>query len=151
MGEIRREMEARRFLDVAGAKLTGSDRYKLHWCLRLRIPKSALPPYASARAKSILFDPHRPARPERSSVAEPLRANRSLLHRSKVWPYSMTSSVMVSSIAGTSRPGVFAVFRFMTSSKCVGCSICRSLGLAPLRILSTYVAARRHIPGSLEP
>jgi hypothetical protein len=30
MGEIRREMEARRFLDVAGAnKLTGSDRYKL--------------------------------------------------------------------------------------------------------------------------
>jgi hypothetical protein len=60
MGEIRREMEARRFLDVAGAKLTGSDRYKLHWCLRLRIPKSALPPYASARAKSILFDPHRP-------------------------------------------------------------------------------------------
>jgi hypothetical protein len=34
-------------------------------------------------------------------------------------------------------------FRFMTSSNLVGCSTGNSAGLAPLRILSTYVALRR--------
>jgi hypothetical protein len=41
--------------------------------------------------------------------------------------------------------GARALFRFITSSNLVGCSTGRSLGLAPLRILSTYVAARRQL------
>jgi hypothetical protein len=40
-------------------------------------------------------------------------------------------------------PSASAVLRLTTSSNFVGCSIGRSPGLAPLRILSTYVAARR--------
>jgi hypothetical protein len=49
------------------------------------------------------------------------------------------------------RPSVWAVFRLMTSSKVVGCSTGSSAGLAPLRILSTYVAARRLPSGLLGP
>ena len=41
------------------------------------------------------------------------------------------------------RPSALAVLRLMTSSNFVGCSTGRSAGLAPLRILSTYSAARR--------
>ncbi len=44
---------------------------------------------------------------------------------------------------GIVMPSAFAVFRFTTSSNLVGCSIGRSPGLAPFRILSTYPAARR--------
>jgi hypothetical protein len=41
------------------------------------------------------------------------------------------------------RPSAWAVFRLITSSNVVGCSMGRSAGLAPLRILSTYAAAQR--------
>ena len=34
-------------------------------------------------------------------------------------------------------PNAFAVFKFMTSSNFVGCSIGKSAGFAPFRILST--------------
>ena len=43
------------------------------------------------------------------------------------------------------RPSAFAVLRLVTNSNVVGCSTGRSSGSAPLRISSTYVAARRHI------
>ena len=49
--------------------------------------------------------------------------------------YSITSSARASSVAGTVSPSAFAVFRLMTSSNLVGCSIGRSAGLAPFRIL----------------
>jgi hypothetical protein len=48
-------------------------------------------------------------------------------------------------------PSAWDVFRLMTSSNVVGCSTGRSAGLAPFRILSTYVAARRSRSGMLGP
>jgi hypothetical protein len=59
--------------------------------------------------------------------------------------YSITWSARASSVAGTSMPSVLAVLRLITSSYLVGCSTGISAGLAPLRILSTYTAARRYI------
>jgi hypothetical protein len=56
----------------------------------------------------------------------------------------ITSSARSSNEGGIVSPSAFAVFRLITNSNLVGCSIGRSPGLAPLRILSTYVAARRH-------
>ena len=56
--------------------------------------------------------------------------------RSKQRRYSITSSARASTVAGTSRPSALAVLRLMTNSNLVGCSIGRSAGLAPLRILS---------------
>src|SRR5215813_11331446 len=49
----------------------------------------------------------------------------------------ITSSARASSDGGTVRPALLAVFRLMRSSSRVGCSTGRSLGFAPLRILST--------------
>jgi hypothetical protein len=49
--------------------------------------------------------------------------------------YSMTSSARASSDCGTAIPSAAAVFTLITSSNLVGCSIGRSAGLAPLRIL----------------
>src|SRR5262245_25288067 len=57
-------------------------------------------------------------------------------------PHSITSSARASTVGGIVRPSAFAVLRLMTSSNLVGCSTGRVAGLAPLRILSTYVAAR---------
>src|SRR5215813_9129614 len=51
--------------------------------------------------------------------------------------HSITSSVRVSSVGGTSRRSAFAVVRFTTRSNLVGCSTGRSPGFAPRRILST--------------
>src|SRR5262250_3194513 len=58
--------------------------------------------------------------------------------------YSVTSSAMASSVCGILRPSALAVLRLMTSSNLDGCSTGRSEGFAPLRILSTYPAARRY-------
>src|SRR5262249_15322371 len=57
--------------------------------------------------------------------------------------YSITSSARASSVGGTVMPSALAVFILMTSWKRVGCSIGKSAGWAPLRILSTYTAALR--------
>jgi hypothetical protein len=57
--------------------------------------------------------------------------------------YSITSSARASSVGGTVRPSALAALRLITNSNLVGCSIGRSVGLAPLRILSTSPAARR--------
>src|SRR5439155_3709769 len=57
--------------------------------------------------------------------------------------HRITSSAWNSSVGGIIRPRTWAVFMLMTNSNCIGCSIGRSPGLAPLRILATYVAARR--------
>ena len=55
--------------------------------------------------------------------------------------HSITSSARARSAAGTVMPSALAVFILMTSWKRVGCSIGKSAGWAPLRILSTYTAA----------
>src|SRR5262249_6282796 len=56
--------------------------------------------------------------------------------------YSITWSARCSRDCGIVRPRALAVLRLMTSSNFVGCSTGRSAGLAPFRILSTYVALR---------
>src|SRR5262249_43379212 len=65
--------------------------------------------------------------------------------------YWMTSSARPSTDGGIVRPRALAVLRLMTNSNFVGCSTGKSAGLAPLRILSTYVAARRNKEERLAP
>src|SRR4029453_11851239 len=50
--------------------------------------------------------------------------------------YWMTSSARTSNDCGMVRPSAFAALRLTTSSNLVGCSIGKSAGLVPLRILS---------------
>src|SRR6266446_5212460 len=59
----------------------------------------------------------------------------------------ITSSARCSSGCGIVRPSTLAVLRLITSSNFVGCSMGRSAGFAPLKILSTYTAACRYISG----
>ena len=47
-------------------------------------------------------------------------------------------------LRGTSRPSAFAVLRLITSSYLVGACTGRSAGFSPLRMRSTYPAARRY-------
>src|SRR5215475_9201290 len=54
-----------------------------------------------------------------------------------------TRSALASTFGGIIRPICLAVLRLITNSNFVGCSTGRSAGLAPFKILSTYVAARR--------
>ena len=57
--------------------------------------------------------------------------------------YSITASARESRVGEIVRPSALAAFRLITSSNLAGRSIGSSPGRAPLRILSTYVAARR--------
>src|SRR5262249_5295206 len=57
--------------------------------------------------------------------------------------HSITSSVRASSEMGGSSPRALAVLRLMTSSNLVACWTGRSPGFSPLRMRSTYDAARR--------
>ena len=59
-------------------------------------------------------------------------------------PHSITSSARASSAGGTVIPSALAVFRLITSSNLVGACTGRSAGFSPLRIRSTYAAARRY-------
>jgi hypothetical protein len=54
-----------------------------------------------------------------------------------------TRSALASTFGDTSMPICLAAFKLITSSNFIGCSIGKSAGFLPLRILSTYVAARR--------
>src|SRR5215208_2387841 len=65
--------------------------------------------------------------------------------------HSIISSANDRNSRGIASPSSFAVLRLKTSSSFVGCSTGRSAGFAPLRILSTYVAARRNRSGKLAP
>src|SRR5262249_59166118 len=60
------------------------------------------------------------------------------------WRYSITSSARPSNDGGIERPSVFAVLRLTVSANLVGACAGKSAGFAPLRILSTYSAARRN-------
>src|SRR5712671_134551 len=64
-------------------------------------------------------------------------ASETLHNRRHDADYSITSSARASSVGGRVKPSAFAVLRLTTSSNRIGCSIGRSAGLAPLRILST--------------
>jgi hypothetical protein len=62
---------------------------------------------------------------------------RSLVSEKTSEAYLITRSARAKTLGGMVRPSCFAVFRLMTNSNLVGCSMGRSAGLAPLRILST--------------
>jgi hypothetical protein len=64
---------------------------------------------------------------------------------------STTKAARANNDAGIANPNAFAVVRLMTSSNFVGCSMGRSAGFAPRRILSTSSAARRNIAGYIAP
>src|SRR5216683_6147966 len=97
-------------------------------------------PAASTRRGGRLYDYHSNQSRRRANLtcavhsSDPVRQGGHLI----------TSSARRSSDGGIVSPSAFAVFRLMTNLNSVGCSIGSSPGLAPLRILSTYVAARRH-------
>ena len=57
--------------------------------------------------------------------------------------HSITSSARASTLAGTARPSAFAVLRLITVSYLVGTCTGMSAGVSPLRMRSTYSAARR--------
>jgi hypothetical protein len=57
-----------------------------------------------------------------------------LMHRSKQYLYSITSSAIESTPDGIARPRAFAVLRLITSSSFVGRKTGRSAGFSPLRI-----------------
>src|SRR5215472_6634065 len=58
--------------------------------------------------------------------------------RNEVAPFhSITASAMASSVGGTSRPSVRAVWRLMTNSNFVACTTGKSAGFSPLRIRPT--------------
>src|SRR6266508_3222442 len=59
-------------------------------------------------------------------------------------PYRITLSARANTFGGIVKPICLAVFRLMMNSNFFGCSTGRSAGFVPLRILSTYVAARRY-------
>src|SRR5215472_1759902 len=64
---------------------------------------------------------------------------------------SITSSARVRIPGGTVMPIALAVLRLTRSSNFVGCSTGRSVGFAPLRILSTNAPARRYKLGTCGP
>src|SRR2546425_3077609 len=70
---------------------------------------------------------------------------------SAVEAHRITSSARIRRVGGIVIPSAWAVLRLRTSSYFVGCSTGRAAGLAPFRILSTYVAARRNISGKFGP
>jgi hypothetical protein len=57
--------------------------------------------------------------------------------------HRITRSALAKTLGAMVNPICLAAFRLMMNSNFIGCSTGRSAGLAPLRILSTYVAARR--------
>src|SRR5215813_15180452 len=71
-----------------------------------------------------------------------------LPHASRVPPtahaYLITLSARYSTDCGIVTPICLAALRLTMSSKFFGCSTGRSAGLAPFKILSTKVAARRY-------
>src|SRR5262249_17410823 len=77
--------------------------------------------------------------------------NFSIHHVSSRLLHLITLSARASTFGGIVRPICFAALRLIINSNFIGCSTGRSAGLRPLRILSTYVAARRNMSGALCP
>src|SRR5262249_32782240 len=59
--------------------------------------------------------------------------------------HSITSSARASSVGGTSRPRALAVLRLIAISNLVGACTGRSAAFSPLRMRSTYSAARGNV------
>ena len=99
---------------------------------------------------------HRAQDGSRATSAPSIRADRKVPHerldrqerRAHHW---ITRSARCSSDGETVMPSARAVLRLITKSMRVGCSTGRSVGLAPLRIRSTYRAARPQPSNTLGP
>jgi hypothetical protein len=65
--------------------------------------------------------------------------------------YSIASSARASNAGGTVKPRAVAAFKLITNSNLTGAWTGSSLGFAPLRTRSTYVAARRKLSVSSTP
>src|SRR3954467_12392038 len=65
--------------------------------------------------------------------------------------HSITSSARCCKNEGTSMPIAFAVFRLITSSNFVGCSMGKSAGLVPCNILDTNTALRLYMSDKSAP
>src|SRR3984893_5431346 len=63
-------------------------------------------------------------------------------------PHSITSSARASKLSGTVRPSVLTVLTLIVSSYLIGCCTGNSATFAPLRIRSTYDAARLYESGT---
>src|SRR5262249_8585545 len=68
-----------------------------------------------------------------------------------VLAHSITSSAGARNTSGMVNPIALAVLRLTTNSNLTGCSIGRSAGLAPCKILCAYTAPRRNKSGTLAP
>jgi hypothetical protein len=95
-------------------------------------PSDHPPPRFRALA---LFGRRPPERVARSSLpaSENLHTSRHM-QRSKIHAYSITSSAVASSVGGTVRLSIRAVWALMTSSNLVGCTTGMSAGFSPLRM-----------------
>src|SRR5436190_15817460 len=71
-----------------------------------------------------------------------MRRHVSKVPKPEVDVHSITSSAVASSAVGTARPSALATLRLITNSYFVGACTGSSLGFAPFRMRSTYVAAR---------
>src|SRR5262249_39141908 len=73
-------------------------------------------------------------------------------HRCLVFCHHLiTLSALAKTLGGIMRPICLAAFRLIMNSNFIAASTGRSAGLAPLRILSTYTAARRYLTLRSEP
>src|SRR5689334_16517911 len=87
----------------------------------------------------------------RQSSGQVLISNFEVAYSSRFTAYRITLSALARMLGGIVNPICFAALRLITNANFVGCSTGRSAGLAPLRILSTYVAARRSKSRKLTP
>src|SRR5262249_30251629 len=80
----------------------------------------------------------------RGRCAADKRDERAALH-------SITSSAVASSLSGTVRPSIRAIWALMTNSNLVDCTTGRSAGLAPLRIRPVKTPSCRYASVRLAP
>src|SRR5262249_21176602 len=106
------------------------------------LPFAPSPDKVTSSAQSLVPLPVGPAK-DRAILTEP--------HDELAPRHSITSSARTRSVGGTAQPRALPAFRLIMNSNLTGCSIGRSPGLAPLRILSMYAAARRKLSGTLGP
>src|SRR5262249_19172895 len=110
--------------------------------------KGGEPHVGSRRRASAEETNSREARRLLPARREPPRGRRAAEQRDEIAAFhtrahSITSSARNRSVGGIVIPIAIAVFRFTASSNLVGCSIGRSTGFAPRKILSTRVTTCR--------
>src|SRR5262249_26716368 len=103
-------------------------------------------PFASGRTRALAqeADGRQPPRLLRARRERP-SCCRAAEQGDELAPFhSITSSARASSVFGTIRSSALAVFKLISNSYLVGTCTGRSAGFSPLRIRSTYPAARRN-------